>query len=498
MAKFTRYFLLLFLLAFYFNAQAQPYNNEWIDYNKTYYGFKVGPFGYDIVSAPIKSGIAHITQSALVAAGLANVPSEHFQLWRDGAEVPLYISKSSGVLSADDYLEFFGEVANGKTDKELYAEDNYRLSDYWNLFTDSATYYLTVNSTGNNKRIIQSANDLSGSLPEADKNFYYTAGRYYRAAISQGVGLYAEQKLYLSSYDRNEGWVSRPVRKNLSPLGSAQLPQFFNKLHLDTAQQAMTAKLVLAGNAPYERQAKIFLNNDSLVQFEMNDFLQKRIIVNDIPANTIKNDTAVLLIQNLGAEDDDELRVASIELTYPRFFDFDGRNYFEFSLLPSSVGRNIEIRNFDMGNALPILTDKLNSKRYFADTSQRDILRFFLPASPTGYDLVLRKNDLSTVKNIIQLEAKKFVDYSLAGNQGDYLIITNPLLQQGPVDYVKEYSNYRGSDSGGHYKVSVVNVHELVDQFAYGVKMSTAGLKNFLRFANDKFSVKPQYVFLIG
>lgn len=71
-------------------------------------------------------------------------------------------------------------------------------------------------------------------------------------------------------------------------------------------------------------------------------------------------------------------------------------------------------------------------------------------------------------------------------------------MQQGPVDYVKEYSNYRGSDSGGYYKVSVVNVRELVDQFAYGVKMSPASIKNFLRFANDKFSAKPQYVFLIG
>lgn len=144
------------------------------------------------------------------------------------------------------------------------------------------------------------------------------------------------------------------------------------------------------------------------MQFEMNDFLQKRIIINDIPANTIKNDTAAFLIQNLAAEDDDELRVASIELTYPRFFDFDRRNYFEFMLQASSVGRYIEITNFDIGNTLPILTDKLNNKRYDADTSQQGLLRFFYPHQQQVMT-VLRKNDLSTVKNIIQLEAKSLL-----------------------------------------------------------------------------------------
>jgi len=111
----------IYLIFFIFSMQSlhaqQPFMNEWIDYNKTYYKFKVGPFGYDALSIPIAKGVVRIPQPALAAIGLGSVPSEQFQLWRDGEEVPLYISTSSGVLSSSDYIEFWGEMSNGKPDK---------------------------------------------------------------------------------------------------------------------------------------------------------------------------------------------------------------------------------------------------------------------------------------------------------------------------------------------------------------------------------------------
>ena len=79
-----RYLLLLAIALFGIKAFAQTsYRNEWIDYSKTYYKFKLhlgtGTDGY-----PIKSGLVRINQPALAAAGLANVPAENLQLWKDG------------------------------------------------------------------------------------------------------------------------------------------------------------------------------------------------------------------------------------------------------------------------------------------------------------------------------------------------------------------------------------------------------------------------------
>ena len=63
------------------------YNNEWIDYNKTYFKFKVG-----------STGLYRIPQAVLQTAGIGTDPAENFQLWRNGEQVPLYTSVASGTL----------------------------------------------------------------------------------------------------------------------------------------------------------------------------------------------------------------------------------------------------------------------------------------------------------------------------------------------------------------------------------------------------------------
>ena len=71
-------FLFGLLLTLSFTSEAQVYNNEWIDYSKTYYKFKVG-----------QNGLYRIPQSILSAAGLGSTPAEYFQLWRNGSQVPI-------------------------------------------------------------------------------------------------------------------------------------------------------------------------------------------------------------------------------------------------------------------------------------------------------------------------------------------------------------------------------------------------------------------------
>src|SRR5690606_6668351 len=95
--------LLAFLLyAFIVPCMAQTYNNEWISYTKPYYKFKVGA-----------NGIYRITQSALEAPGLNNTQAQHFQLWHNGEEVPLYTSVAAGLFTASDYIEFYGLMNDG-------------------------------------------------------------------------------------------------------------------------------------------------------------------------------------------------------------------------------------------------------------------------------------------------------------------------------------------------------------------------------------------------
>jgi hypothetical protein len=81
---------------------AQTYNNEWIDFSKTYYKFKVG-----------RDGLFRIMGSTLATVGLENVDARDFKLVRNGQEVPIYTSAAAGPL-AGGYIEFWGEKNDGK------------------------------------------------------------------------------------------------------------------------------------------------------------------------------------------------------------------------------------------------------------------------------------------------------------------------------------------------------------------------------------------------
>src|SRR4051794_2842272 len=101
-----RRILLLLFICSGLLAKAQPYNNEWIDYSKTYYKFRVG-----------KEGIFRINQPTLAALGLGATPAQNFQLWKNGKELPIYTSVATGTMTNSDYIEFWGELLDGKTDK---------------------------------------------------------------------------------------------------------------------------------------------------------------------------------------------------------------------------------------------------------------------------------------------------------------------------------------------------------------------------------------------
>src|SRR4051794_41100233 len=98
-------------------AIGQSYYNEWIDFNKTYYKFRVG-----------STGIYRIYATDLVETGWGEAPAKDFQLWRNGKEVSLYCSTGSGPLGASGFIEFWGEKNDGVPDRDLYRNQVNQLS----------------------------------------------------------------------------------------------------------------------------------------------------------------------------------------------------------------------------------------------------------------------------------------------------------------------------------------------------------------------------------
>ena len=160
----------LLLIASVASAQL---NNNWIDYSKTYYKFRLG-----------SDTLCKISQPVLAAAGLANVPAEKLQLWRNGQQVRIYTSVSTGLLSVNDYIEFWGQMNDGKPDNQLYKNSIEQLSDRYSLETDTASYFLTVNDAPN-LRYVNAANNPPGTMTP-DAYFMRKMDINYRSQINRG------------------------------------------------------------------------------------------------------------------------------------------------------------------------------------------------------------------------------------------------------------------------------------------------------------------------
>src|ERR1700744_3303560 len=241
-------FFTIVLLLSALGLSAQTYNNEWIDFSKTYYKFKVGV-----------NGLYRIPQSVLANAGLGSVPVQNFQLFRNGQEVPIYTSAASGVLGSSDYIEFWGQMNDGAADAPLYKSPTYQHTQHWSLETDTAVYFLTVNPTGNTFHYINTANNPGSSTLTPEPYFMYTAGNYFKnGGINPGYAQVVGEYIYSSSYDIGEFWASPSIVPG-GPLSDQQ-----NSLYVYTGGPGASIKFGMVGTADDARTVQLAVNGTVL------------------------------------------------------------------------------------------------------------------------------------------------------------------------------------------------------------------------------------------
>jgi hypothetical protein len=481
--KKCSFILILFLS---FKAYSQTYNNEWIDYNKTYYKFKVG-----------KTGLYRITQNALNSIGLASTQAQHFQLWRNGKEISLFTSISTGIFSATDYIEFLGVQNDGEADKSLYRDASYQLSDAISLQTDTASYFLTINQTSTNNRFVNTVNNVAGNSLAPTTFFIHTIRNNFRNIINRGFAQVAgSEYLYSSSYDIGEMWSSTEIR----PGATNDNITSFTDLQYASSGPAASFKASMAGTAPNARTYKIQINNTDVLTANLSFFSAAIEENNSVPLSILSSNSATVKIINQSTNINDRIVCGFFELKYPRLFNFSNQSNFEFTLPASAVGHFLEISNFNNNSIAPVLYDVTNNKRFVGDIATSGVIKFAIPATSSSSNYILVSQAVSNIQNIQNIQTKNFTNYSLASNHADYIIISNSILFNGTggVNPVEQYRLYRNSTEGGNYNSKIFEIEELQDQFAFGIKKHPNSIRNFLRFARANFNQQPKYCLLIG
>lgn len=473
---------LLFLLPF--SGWAQTYGNEWVQFDKTYYKIKVG-----------KEGIYRLSKGALDSAGLPEtLNAAHLSLWRDGQEVPLYTSVA-GTMGATDYVEFFCMPPDGKLDKELYWNPGSQLNEHVSLFSDSVVYFLMVDSSVTHPRYT----DATVSIPSGKTAEPFMLSKIvlnYRNTYIGGQLPRNDYGMYSSQFTKGEGYI----QGYKAPPSIAAYNLATPGLYV-AGPDAVFKTSFMAQAYTSEHQFEISVNGNVIADtaFGVTETIHmQRTLSNSVLLPTGNN---VIKYNPLTAGTPvNYYGISYIEVTYPRTFAMANANYFKFYLPPSLDSQYLVFTAFKNQSNPVRLYDVTNQKYYDGDLSGTSI-RFFLEPSLTQRELVIySKNNTTNFYNGRIGSSTTFTNWEDPAREGNYVIISHPKLEV-PVDghnYLQEYDDYRSSAAGGGYRVTRVNVEELYDQFAYGYRFHPLSIRHFLKFAENKWSDKPEYVFLIG
>ena len=477
-----RKFFTLLLLVAAIPVLAQQYNNEWINYSQTYYKLKVGT-----------TGLYRIPKAVLDNSNIGSTPVQFFELWRNGQKVPFYPSVPTGILPANGYIEFWGEINDGKADRPLYRDTAYQHTTKHSIISDTAFYFLSINTNQSGFIVSDVVNNVAGNALPAEPYFMHKEGSFFRTRMNPGFAAVVGEYVYSSSYDKGEFWSSGEIRP-VTPLTTS-----LADLYVENTGPASRIKFGAVGNALNPRTVRIKINGNVVADTLMDYF-------NDVngaagfSTSLINSSNATVEIANTSPIPSDRMVVSYFEMTYPRQFNFGGKRNFEFELPAKASGYYLEIKNFNYGTTAPVLYDVNSGERYTGDINTSGTVKFAIPGSANPRKLVLANTESANIIGVSSLAARNFVQFNDVNNQGNYLIITHPSLYIGSTgnNPVEDYKNYRASVTGGSHNVKVVDINELVDQFGYGIKKHPLSVKNFLRFARKNFAAAPNFVLLMG
>lgn len=462
-------------------------NNSWIDYSKTYYKFKLA-----------KDTLTRIAQPVLAAAGLGSVPAENFQLWRNGKQVRIYTSVPTGILGSGDYIEFWGEMNDGKPDKALYRNPDYQISEKFSLSTDTVTYFLTVNTGGGNLRYTSAVNNTAGNVLPADAYFMRRIETHYRNRVNRGYAAVIGEFVYSSAYDIGEGWTSSDA------FPCCAVSQDLTNMNRYAAgpPNSVTFTVGAAGNALYTRDLVCRFYSSIISQKPMPYFNYFKDTIRNLPLSLLASPSNLpVSVGGNSSNSNDRIVVSNFSVTYPATFNFNGEKNFYFELKENNQGNYLVITNFASNDNLPILYDYNTARRYLGDISTPGEVRFALPpSSDTLRKFNLMSQHISNINLVTSLTSKTFTNYANTANQADYIIISHPVLYNNGtgVNNVELYRQYRSSVTGGGYNAKIYSIDELNDQFGLGIKRHPLAIRDFIKYASLNFTVAPKYVFIIG
>ncbi len=457
--------------------------NEWINFGQTYYKIPVA-----------KDGIFKLTRSDLAAAGVPvnQIDPRRLQIFHRGIEQAIIVqhqqSPADAVFDPTEFLEFYGKKNDGTLDAFLYKPSTSIPHSYYNLYNDTAYYFLTVNPVAQGKRMTNFSQVNTGALPPETFQFQEQLQVF---SSSYAIGETFNSFVNLTSFSKGEGWSGPIVRENnttdINFTGISQgvvaggLPTLELQL-LGRGLNNHAVEVYVGANAASLR----LLSTQSFFGFDTNT-LSSNLEWSDIGASG----TLTIRINVTGANGVDFISVSYAKISWPRSYNLNSENERVFTMAANVANKSyVEIQNAPTGARIFDISDVNNPIQIGA--SQSTTLNAVVDNTQTARRIVVT-NQTTTPGGI-----KRVVFRSFNSVSPDYLIISHKQFQRpalGSANPLKAYAAYRASVVGGGYDTLTVTVDQLYNQFTYGESTPLA-IFRFLKFLETK--KRPDYLFIIG
>ena len=464
------FFCFIFLQSASAQMQVGPdilYGNEWIDFEKTYYKIKVP-----------EDGIYRISYAAMADHGIPvdSLIGSDFQLFHFGTEIPIFLT-DTGQLSSSSYLEFHAHKNRGELDTFLYSHGyNAQFNPEYSLYTDTAVYFLTWNTSSPGLRYEQVANILTDA-PPADS--FYLHQELYCYSTKANDPIQNNDRISYSHYEEAEGFAEAFGLSTTKALAATNV-----------YANGPTASINLrVGTNRYYGTRQVHLDN--VLQFsQVLSGNQMELISLDVPVNMLTGTMSLTISSAYPSEQG----IATIELEYPRHFDFRNQDLFYFKIAPGAAPRYFEILNFDHNGQNPVLYDYASGQRLITDL-RGDTVRLVLPPSAGERRLALMSSNAFDPVEV--LTPVVFDDCS--GDSTTYVMISHPCIYHSTdgTHQLEAYRDYRRSAAGGEHQAEYYDIEKLYDQFAYGIRFHPMAIRNFIAYAATQWP-SIDMVYLIG
>jgi hypothetical protein len=473
-------------------AAFAQYPNNWVSYNQQYYKISVAA-----------TGIYRLTYDQLQQAGVPvnTIDPRLIQVFHRGEEQAIYFkhdqSPADNKFDNGEYLEFYGQRNDGTMDSRLYLPASSQPHKFYNLYSDTSAYFLTVNPLpvqGKRMEVFDEVNP-GGSIAKET----WQTGEQLRVFTSEySSGQVTDKVVVQSFFDHGEGWTGETictVNGNCVEQRDYVIDQLTN---LVTSQSPPTLEIQLTGRDAIHHQAEIYVGPTTgslhLLTTKLFENFETPVINQALQWSDIGADGKMIVrVKGIGVGGVRErLSVAYIDVKFAQGFDIASATSTYFTLNASGPKSYIEIENAPAATRVWDITDLSNIVQV-GTRAPGSLLTAVVANTLQSRKLYVASTFITPA--VSQVKPVRFRQLNV---NGEFIIVTHRSLKQPALDYadpIKAFADYRASEIGGGYDTLTVTVDELYDQFNYGETSPTA-IYEFMRYIIGVG--QPQYLFLVG